>query len=288
MLTLANDQLEVSILDPNEDQVRLGSRYVVGGYAYEVGDRRLGVITAGPEYPESAFPPVFDGQGLPEAFPTFLWDGVETAAPNALPTPGTEMLIIGVGQARSTTPERFRKMPVDRWCAWQIVPTEQSVVMKTSQAFRGWALDLTREVTLEHRTIVSLTSFANVGDEPIHFRWFAHPFFPNPWGECCKFNLPISCAQNVGYELHDNGWIYVKTDHAWDLVGHFQPLPFESVERMVAFQRHPKLGILTATASFTPSWLPIWGNKNTFSFEPYLELTVAPGRESSWSMTYDF
>jgi hypothetical protein len=288
MLTLANDQLVVSILDPNEDQVRLGSRYVVGGYIYEVSDRRVGVITSGPEYPESPFPPVFDGQGLPEAFPTFLWEGVEAAAPNTRPTPGSEMLIIGVGQARSTTPELFRKMPVDRWCPWQIEQSAGALAMKTSQAFRGWALDLTRDVTLEHRTIVSRTKIANVGNDPLHFHWFAHPFFPNPWDECCKFNLPISCALNPGYELHDNGWLYVKTDHAWDLVGHFQSLPFESTERMVAFQRHPRLGILTATASFTPSWLPIWGNRNTFSFEPYLELNVAPGSESTWWMTYDF
>jgi hypothetical protein len=288
MLALANDQLDVSILDPNQDQVRLGSRYVVGGYIYAVSDRRAGVITSGPEYPESPHPPVFDGQGLPEAFPTFLWEGVESAPLNTRPEPGTQMLVIGVGQVHSTTPELFRTMPVDRFCHWQIDQSGPSVVMKTTQAFRGWAIELTREVTLLNRTLVSQTRFANVGEDSIHFRWFAHPFFPNPWGECCKFNLPVSCAHNVGYELHDNGWIYTKTDHAWDLVGHLQPLPFESSERLVALQRHPKLGIVTATGSFSPSWLPIWGNKNTFSFEPYLELTVAPGGESSWSITYDF
>jgi hypothetical protein len=288
MLSLSNDQLDVSILDPVTDRERLGSRYCVGGYIYTVTDLHLGVITSGPEYPESLYPPVFDGQGLPEAFPSFLVQSGETASGQSLPEPGTEMLILGVGTARATVRESFRKMPVDEFAAWEIERSANSVIMRTSQSFRGWSAHLTREVVLINRTIVSRTRFANIGRDPIHFRWFAHPFFPNPWGECCKFNLPISCAENVGYELRDNGWIYTKTDHPWDLVGHFQILPFDSSERLVIFQRHPKLGLLTATCSFTPSWLPIWGNKNTFSFEPYLEQNLAPGSETSWSMAYDF
>jgi hypothetical protein len=288
MLLLSNDQLDVSILDPVQDRERLGSRYCVGGYIYTVTDQRLGVITSGPEYPESVYPPVFDGQGLPEAFPSFLVQGSEPASGQSLPEPGTEMLILGVGMARATVRETFRKMPVDDFSVWEIERSANSVLMRTHQAFAGWSADLTREVTLINRTIISRTSTVNVGRDSIQFRWFAHPFFPNPWGECCKFNLPISCAENVGYELRDDGWIHTKTDHSWDLVGHFQVLPFESTERMVAFQRHPKLGLITATCSFTPSWLPIWGNKNTFSFEPYLERTLAPGGESTWSITYDF
>ncbi len=56
----------------------------------------------------------------------------------------------------------------------------------------------------------------------------------------------------------------------------------------MTLQRHPTLGLVVATCSYTPSYFPIWGNRNTFSFEPYLARTVAPGAESTWSIVYDF
>src|SRR6266567_1051673 len=113
MLTLSNDQLVVSILDPVDDRPRLGSRYVTGGYVYDVTDRKLGVVTSGPGYPDEVFPPVFDGQGLPEAFPGFLWTGIEGEGSIPRSEPGTKMLVIGVGLVTATPPERIRLMPVD-------------------------------------------------------------------------------------------------------------------------------------------------------------------------------
>src|SRR5204862_1140983 len=119
MLTLANDQLVVSLLDPVEDRGRLGSRYCTGGYIYDVTDRQLGPITSGPGYPDEVEPPVFDGQGLPEAFPSPLWIGGDVTAANARPAEGTTMLILGVGFTRAASAEKWRVMPVDEWCSWQ-------------------------------------------------------------------------------------------------------------------------------------------------------------------------
>ncbi len=288
MLSLSNDDLIVSILDPVGDRVRLGSRYVTGGYVYDVTDRKLGVITSGPGYPDEEFPPVFDGQGLPEAFPSFLWPGSESAVSNKLPDPGTKMLVIGVGLVTATTTEKFRVMPVDEFCQWRISQTTTSVAMETRQTFAGWTLDLNRDLTLVNRTLISHTRLANVGREPIKFRWFPHPFFPNVKGEFCKFNLPVTVPENPAYELLANGFIQAKPASDWDRAGHFQAIPFSGTDRLMILQRHPKLGLVAATCSFAPVWLPIWGNKYTFSFEPYLELEVAPGAESTWSITYDF
>jgi hypothetical protein len=140
-----------------------------------------------------------------EALPSFLLPSGELASGQSRPEPGTELLILGIGMARATVRETFRKMPVDEFAVWEIDQSANSVTMRTRQSFAGWSANLTREVVLIDRTIVSRTRIANVGRNPIHFRWFAHPFFPNPWGDCCKFNLPISCAENVGYERRDNG-----------------------------------------------------------------------------------
>lgn len=288
MLTLSNDQLVVSVLHPEEDQARLGARYCVGGYVYDVTDRRLGVITSGPGYPREDPPPAFDGQGLPEAFPTPLWVGMFPADPDSRPEAGTRVLVIGVGMVEATAAEKIREMPVQEYCPWQIHQTPTRLRMTTQQAHAGWELGLTRDLTLINRTLISETRLVNTGRDPISFRWFPHPFFPNPRGECCKFNLAVSMPENAGYRLLDSGFVEAKPEATWNRVGHFQALTFSPTDRLVVVQRHPTLGLLTAICSFTPSWLPIWGNCNTFSFEPYLSQTVEPGAEASWSISYDF
>jgi len=288
MLSLANDQLDVSILEPIRDQVRLGSRYCTGGYVYAVTDRRLGVVTSGPGYPDEEYPPVFDGQGLPEAFPSPLWPGVDAAPPSAHPAPDTTMLVIGVGLVQATAPERVRTMPVQEFCGWKTTQSPTTLRMETSQTFAGWSLELSRTLTLINRTLISETQLANVGQDPIHFRWFPHPFFPHPRGECCKFNLAVGFPDNPGYELLGNGFVQTNLDHEWDRQGHFQALQIEPTERLVALQRHPTLGLVVATCSYVPTYFPIWGNRNCFSFEPYTEQTVAAGATARWSITYDF
>lgn len=286
MISLANEQLEVAVLDPIADQIRLGSRYCTGGYVYSVVDRRRGVITSGPGYPDEEYPPVFDGQGLPEAFPSPLWPGMGVGSPAAGPAPGTTILVIGVGLVEAT--ENVREMPVKEFCRWTTEQTPTTLRMETRQEFGGWSLALVRELALINRTLRSATRLINHGTAPIPFRWFPHPFFPNPWGECCKLNVAVSFPDNPGYSLLENGFIETRRDQPWDRKGYYQVLEHRATERLVVLQRHPVLGLIAATCSYVPTFFPIWGNRNCFSFEPYLEDTVAPGSAMEWSITYDF
>jgi hypothetical protein len=289
MLTLSNDQLEVSILDPVQDQNRLGSRFCVGGYVYEVADRRTGVITSGPGYPDEVYPPVFDGAGLPESFTSRLWPGYDKVGLHTLPDVGTRMLVIGVGLVDAVAPERMRVMPVQEFCPWTITRSPTSIRMTTGQQLAGWALELTRDVALINRTLISETTLRNTGQEAIHLRWFPHPFFPNTFGEFCKFNLPVSCPDtSVGYILQKSGWVAIKPGSTWDRVGNFQEMTFTPGERLVTLVRHQTVGLLAVSYSYTPAYLPVWGNKHTFSFEAYLAETIAAGSKSTWSITYDF
>lgn len=286
VLSLGNDQLEVSILHPVEDRDRLSSRYCVGGYVYQVADAKLGVLTSGPGYPSEAQPPVFDGQGLPEAFRDPLWVGMESASPHTLPPVGAEMLVIGVGRVHLTAD--IRQMPVDEFAVWSVSEGPGRVTMRTRQHYADWALELTRTLVLVNRTLISATRLANTGAKPLPYRWFPHPFFPLVLGESSRFNLPIKVPANPAYKLLDNGFVALDPAAGWDRRGHFQELEFESGERLVVLQRHPKVGLVGATFSYTPSYLPIWGNANTFSFEPYTEGNVAAGAAVEWSVAYDF
>ncbi|HEX5414596.1 MAG TPA: hypothetical protein VFZ25_02945 [Chloroflexota bacterium] len=289
MLTLTNDQLAVSVLDPVADRARLGSRYCTGGYVYAVADQRRGMITSGPGYPSEEQPPLFDGQGLPEAFPSQLWVGKDpNGPPMALPAPGTTMLVIGVGLVRATPMEKIREMPVDEFCEWQTSSSPTSLRMETTQSYAGWQFELTRELRLANRTLVSETRLTNTGADAVSFRWFPHPFFPLPKGECCKFNCSVSMPENPGYEMLASGFVGTKTDHEWSRAGHFQALEHQAAHPLITLQRHPTLGLIAASCSYVPTFFPIWGNRNTFSFEPYLSQAVAPGAESTWAITYDF
>jgi hypothetical protein len=275
MYALKNDQLTVSILDPVADRARLGGRYCTGGYIYQVEDAKLGVLVSGPGFPSEEMPPVFDGQGLPESFRRRLGPGDDAAEKREL--------AIGVGMVEKGGQN------VLEFCNWEVVRKPNAIIMSTRQHFAEYGLGLTREVRLEHRTIISETWLQNSGPRPIPVQWFPHPFFPwDESGECCKFSVPVAFPENAGYELRPSGFIARKLDHEWDRRGHFQLLSVPLGQPLYVVERHPKVGFVTTACEFPLSWLPIWGNCNTFSFEPYYETEIAVGQMGRWRMVFDF
>lgn len=284
MYALINESLVVSILDPVADADRLGARYCAGGYIYQVDDRVLGALISGPGYPSEPVPPVFDGQGLPEAFMNPLGpEGLAPAGQHGQPLNDDPALKFGVGVMR---PQSFQVIAA---AVWQVEQTVESLRMTAQQAWQGWSATVEREVSLHGRTLTSATTFTNTGGRAIPLRWFPHPFYPPvPSGECCKFDIPVACGDNPGFWVRPDGWISRKLDHQWDRRGHFQAFEHAPVDKLLVLQRHPKLGIVTAQCNYPIAWLPIWGNCNTFSFEPYLDRPVAPGERYAWSMVYEF
>jgi hypothetical protein len=273
MLTLNNAHLTVTVLDPTADQGHFGARYCTGGYVFQVTDQRWGDLLSGPTYPHSFN--WFDGQGLPESFRTHLIDPTNPDAP--------EGLGIGIGLVDEAN------RSIKQYCDWQVEEKPGLLRFSTTQSHMGWSFELVRELQLVNRTLHSETRLHSTGQEAVPVYWFPHPFFPHyEGGECCKCNIAVRIpADSEGYELLSNGFIGQK-NLPWDRRGHFQELDFDRGQALVMLQKHPKLGLLAATCSYAPAYFPIWGNKNTFSFEPYFQQQVAPGDEATWSIAYDF
>ncbi|MDF1514833.1 MAG: hypothetical protein P1S60_13570 [Anaerolineae bacterium] len=285
MYRLANNELAVDILDPVQEIEKLGSRYCTGGYIWQVTDGVKGPLLAGPHYP-APNPRVFDGQGAPDMFHRAL--GVEEAAVGDL------VMCIGVGDVRRTSerePFDVRYNPeVAEFVQWQVSHEEHRNTMEAHHSAGKRAYRMVRNVTLKAREVISHSLLSNTGDVDLPLRWFPHPFFPLPADNVlCDFSIPFILPESPGYGMHENGFITRKPEFDWARGGCYQALEFTpSTIGLTVVQKHDLVGEVTATTDYNPSFLPIWGNQNTFSFEPYMERTVAPGESTIWEISYQF
>lgn len=283
MYTLKNQALTVLILDPVADVAREGSRYCTGGYIWQVIDADKGELLSGPEYPKE--PNTFDGQGMPDMFHMPL--GAE-----GVPV-GGEVGCIGVGRVRRTSPLEPFDVRVNRevieFVQWDVVQADGSITMRTQHTFKGWTYKLERSVRLEGRNVHSRTQIESLGEAVLPVRWFAHPFFPiTEDNVMCQFGFPASMEENPGYYFNDDKFVVRKADHNWKR-GWYQVMEYDkNGPAFTAVQKHPKVGKVTVVTDFTPTFLPIWGNDRTFSFEPYFERQLATGECAAWSIEYRF
>jgi hypothetical protein len=283
MFKLENSQLSVNILDPVADKHLLGSRYCAGGYIFQVKDRTKGDLLAGPTFPDNGYN-TFDGQGAPEVFLTALNEDEAKV--------GEDVVVLGVGVVTRTspiTPFHVRDNPtVKEFAKWDVERAAGKITMRTLQVFDKWDISLVRSVSLNGRTIVSKTVLLNSGEAACSLRWFPHPFFPFPKDRvACRFGFPISVPDNAGYFLNSGGFLELKPEYDWKK-GLYQPLIVERPALFSAEQRHPLINKITVSCDYVPSFLPVWANDRTFSFEPYLEKHVKSGEKISWKIEYSF
>lgn len=287
MITIKNNLLTAELLDPVADFDKTGSRYCVGGYVWQIYDKSGNALLSGPKFPDK-FPPVFDGQGMPEAFEIPLGGG-DCAV-------GENVCVIGVGLVeKSSDVEPFhpRNNPnVVEPCGWDVECGDDFVVMTTRQDFENKSIQLRREVRLIDSCIKSITCINNVGDTEIHIRHFAHPFFPlNKNLSCGKIessdkNSVVKLSDNAGYEIDDDGMIYMKQNYPWER-GLFQLIDIPN-DKLVFKIPHPITEKITMKTDFPVVRCPIWANLNTFSFEPFMDCVVNVGENISWGIEYCF
>ncbi len=279
MLTLANAELTVDLIDPAAEQARPGPRYCWGGYIWQVQDRNIGTLLTGPEWPELN-PLPHNGQGLPESFrhstttgEPLLWDGAVGLAPGsgALGRDAAGNIIV-------TTP-----------CVWRIDAQPDRAVFRTEQTVGRWSYALERTIELRGRQIVSRSRLTNRGPAPLKLEWFAHPFFALQADGLLRVTLPegTQMAENQGYQLAGRE---LTMPRAFVGVhgGHLEHLTLPAGQPFTATLSHPRLKHIRFATDFVPFKCVLWANGNTLSLEPFLALDLAPGESREWTLSYEF
>lgn len=279
MLTLANPELTVDLLDPAAEHARLGPRFCWGGYIWQVHDRHVGALLTGPDWPDPV-PPPHNGQGLPESFrhstttgQPLLWNGATGLAPGA----GT------LGRDATGT------IVVTAPCVWQIEVHSDRAVFRTAQTVAGWSYELERTVALRGRQVRSTSRLTNRGAAPLVLEWFAHPFFALQADGRQRVTLPegTQLAENPGYTLAGRE-LTLRRAFVGAKDGHLEHLLLPAGRPFAATLAHPRLAEVRFTTDFAPFKCVLWASGNTLSLEPFLALNLAPGESREWTLTYDF
>lgn len=279
MLTLANAELTVDLIDPAAEHARLGPRFCWGGYIWQVHDRNVGALLTGPEWPNPA-PTPHNGQGLPESFrhsttegQPLLWDGAVGLAP------GSGVLGRDAQGA----------IVVTEPCAWQIDLKPDRAIFRTAQTAGRWAYELERTIELRGRQIVSHSRLTNRGAGRLTLEWFAHPFFALQADGKLNATLAkdVRLAENPGYTLAD-GELTLKRAFVGLNDGCLVHLDLPAGQPFGVTVSHPKLTSVRFTTDFAPFKCVLWANGNTLSFEPFLALDLAPGESREWMVSYEF
>lgn len=282
MHVLQSSSLSISLLDPATDQEKLGSRYCVGGYIWQVDDKVLGPLTAGPCFP--GITNGFDGQGLPEVF--------EIAIGQDKAQVGDEVTVVGVGKVPRTSevkPFHVRdNRAVSQFATWEKDLSASDAFFRTEQEHGDLAWRMTRRITLQDRTLFSATTIENLSAAKLPIRWFAHPFFPWADDKVFRFSTEARLSENAHWLLDNEGWVRRKPGANWRDGSSFLPLIMPFGFPITIEQAHPIVGAVRIECDFPLAHCPIWGNERTVSCEPYFHTVVEPAATAAWLIAYHF
>lgn len=277
MPTIGNGDLTVELLDPVVDRARLGPRFAWGGYIWQVHDRHVGPLLAGPEWP-AATPIPFNGQGAPESFRH------RTRAGQPLTWRGERGIALGAGEIA----EHAGELRVIAPCTWNVHLAATEARWSTRHTVSEFDYGLERTVALHGRKLCSTTRLTNHAAIPLALEWFVHPFFALTDG-LIALQLPpgATLPENSGFALAFGRFTQLRVFRdQYD--GQFALLQLPPGEPLRCRLSHPRLTHVDFATSFVPSECPVWGNSNTFSIEPYLTATLGPGATQAWELSYDF
>jgi hypothetical protein len=226
---------------------------------------------------------VINGQGTPDVFQFTLYRSPDEVPPRKL--------VIGVGTVENREGKRATEShfdsAVEKFAAWRVSGGVDTCSMETEQSIGEWAFTLRRMIALRGRTWRSETEIRSTGSSPLPFRWFAHPFLPlNPDLRCLILPPGHQLEENPGFSCDAGGELRMRPEHDWNAGCYTHILPPHGGGPFSLDLIHPSAGMIRLEGDFIPVKIALWGNARTFSPEPFVERTLAPGESFCWSLTY--
>lgn len=283
VLVLKCGPWRAEVLDPRADPLRLGARYMHGGYVHALdhdGRRLTGRAKAAWNS--------FDGEGLPESF--------ELPFAHAACAEGEEYLRLGAGRCIRRGPApRMPDEPLVRGVAWQVLEHgtrvlrmrcrdgivrdgwEHAYQLERLLVLRGDGLDSRTTLTLRHRWT-----------HPV--QWFPHPFWAQDAGDGVGFALPPGAEPRrarsrwlAGVERDASGrWRFPTrggltwVDGLWGGDG--------AVVCHLPARRGG--GALAMTCDRPWNHLVLWASPSAASAEPQLGRIWPDGETAGWTLRY--
>jgi hypothetical protein len=146
------------------------------------------------------------------------------------------------------------------------------------------------EMVIEH-------SLQNTGTKPIRTSQYNHNFFVidgQPTGPASVVRFPFAlrptqAIRGDAAELRDGQIVYTKElEKGESVFGRFEGFGETAKDYDIRVE-HRKAGAGVRITGDQPlSRVVFWSIRSTFCPEPYIDLTVGPGREASWNYKYDF
>ncbi|MDD7986777.1 hypothetical protein PQO01_17645 [Lentisphaera marina] len=283
MITLANQNFTVEILDPSSDHELLGARYCRGGQIFQVKDREGRDLFSGPTYPEAYN--AFDSQGLPDAFNSY---------PNFSNAQlGDEIFVIGVGRVKyNKAIETFfacDNREVAKAVQWKVTQEGQKLTFKCDDSYQGFAYHLEKILELKENSIEQKFNLLNTGEHELPVSWFAHPFFFHR-DDLVFGDLPVEQNSNPLYFRNERNEITIRIPQNFDEVRDqtfVMGQAIQNEENLHVPVKHKLLDDFSIDCHFSVAQFPLWYNEKTISPEPFLIQDLAVSEKLNWAINYN-
>jgi hypothetical protein len=164
---------------------------------------------------------------------------------------------------------------------------------------RGYAVRLTKTVTVKSNCLKIAYQLENTGQKPIHTHEYCHNFVgidQHPIGPDYRLHLPYPIKVETPPQtprrmnqdvVIDGENVTLRAIPQWPFF--FLPQGFSKSEGPQWELTHQPSGVgMREYDDFTPEHIAVWGTTHVISAEVYISNDIEPGETQRWSRSYEF
>ncbi len=212
---------------------------------------------------------------------------------------GEGFLKIGVGELRRTTTKPFifpTTYPILRAGEWTVSGSRDSLrFVQDFSIASGWGYHYAKQISLpaDQSKLIIHHTLTNTGDKTIKTDYYTHNFFrlndaPIPLPAEIVFAMdvkPTTPDKLIGNKAEGNKLLLTTRPAKGKAAFTEIPVPQGTPNR---FELRTNLLNIAVTCDHPASKFAYYGRVEITCPEPYMDLTIEPGKTLEWTITYDF